>query len=53
MKAGDENYDDALLGPVILEQKATHAIGMLFLLLGAALSGLGLPGSKSHGNNST
>jgi hypothetical protein len=40
-KAGDEFGDHPILGPVILEQKATHGIVLLFILLGTTLSGAG------------
>ena len=42
-ETGTDAHIDPDLGPVILEQKATHAIVVLFLLLGAALSASGLP----------
>lgn len=39
--ANDEFADDPVLGPVILEQKATHGIVLLFVMFGTALSGAG------------
>ena len=42
-ETGTDAHIDPDLRPVILEQKATHAIVVLFLLLGAALSASGLP----------